>query len=97
MRDTHGPAEIPRGRTDARGPDATQAMLQFFDQHVMPEEAAPHVIASPAVVLIVAGAGRFIGTAAEMYPVSSSTASHATRRIVCHSSHASPTFYPTRG
>jgi poly(hydroxyalkanoate) depolymerase family esterase len=36
--------------TDARGPDATQAMLQFFDQHVMPEEAAPHVIASPAVV-----------------------------------------------
>jgi poly(hydroxyalkanoate) depolymerase family esterase len=36
--------------TDARGPDATQAMLQFFDQHVMPEEAAPHVIASPAVM-----------------------------------------------
>ena len=72
---------------DARGPDATQAMLQFFDQHVMPEEAAPHVIASPAVVLIVAGAGRFIGTAGEMYPVSSSTARH----IVCHSSRASPT------
>ena len=36
--------------TDARGPDATQAMLQFFDQHVMPEEAAPHIIASPAVM-----------------------------------------------
>ena len=36
--------------TDTRGPDATQAMLQFFDQHVMPEEAAPHVIASPAVM-----------------------------------------------
>ena len=36
--------------TDARGPDATQAMLQFFDQHVMPEEAAPHVIDSPAVM-----------------------------------------------
>lgn len=36
--------------TDARGPDATHAMLQFFDQHVMPEEAAPHVIASPAVM-----------------------------------------------
>jgi poly(hydroxyalkanoate) depolymerase family esterase len=36
--------------TDARGPDATQAMLQFFDQHVMPEEAAPHVVASPAVM-----------------------------------------------
>jgi len=36
--------------TDARGPDATQAILQFFYQHVMPEEAAPHVIASPAVM-----------------------------------------------
>ena len=34
--------------TDARGPDATQAMLRFFYQHVMPEEAMAHVIASPA-------------------------------------------------
>jgi poly(hydroxyalkanoate) depolymerase family esterase len=36
--------------TDARGPDATQAMLQFFYQHVMPEEAAPHVIVSPTAM-----------------------------------------------
>lgn len=33
---------------DARGPDATQAMLDFFYQHAMPEEAETHVIASQA-------------------------------------------------
>ena len=33
---------------DDSGPDATQAMLQFFYQHAMPEETVADVIASPA-------------------------------------------------
>ncbi|MBA3253537.1 MAG: PHB depolymerase family esterase [Pseudomonadota bacterium] len=32
---------------DGRGPDATRAMLQFFYQHAMPEEAIEDVTASP--------------------------------------------------
>ena len=36
--------------TDARGPDATQAMLQFFYQHTIPEEAVADIIASPVPV-----------------------------------------------
>lgn len=31
---------------DARGPDATQAMLEFFYQHAIPKEAEAHVIVS---------------------------------------------------
>ena len=35
---------------DDIGPDATQAMLQFFYQHALPEEAVEDVIAAPAAL-----------------------------------------------